>query len=120
MKLPGTYLAYAGLMAVFGQTTAGIHRGLLAVNMLAILLPFLLVRNVLDETSAVVAVISFSIQSVSPSVLGMSAHATHFVALFGVAGSFVLWPYSPSSRCGRAFHSGLLFGRASRRSRPGE
>ena len=27
MKLPGTYLAYAGLMAVFGETTVGIHFG---------------------------------------------------------------------------------------------
>ena len=26
MKLPGTYAAYAVLMAVFGQTIAGVHR----------------------------------------------------------------------------------------------
>ena len=38
MKLPGTYLAYAALMAVFGQTTAGIHLGLLAVNLATIVL----------------------------------------------------------------------------------
>src|SRR5258708_37546205 len=32
MKLPGTYAAYAVVMAVFGQTTAGIHLGLILVN----------------------------------------------------------------------------------------
>src|SRR5580692_10211323 len=33
MKLPGTYAAYAAMMAVFGQTTAGIHFGFLLVNL---------------------------------------------------------------------------------------
>ncbi len=33
MKMPGIYAAYAAIMAVFGQTTAGIHLGLLAVNL---------------------------------------------------------------------------------------
>src|SRR5208282_2489316 len=32
MKFPGTYAAYAVIMAVFGQTIAGIHLGLLLVN----------------------------------------------------------------------------------------
>src|SRR6266702_1142514 len=29
MKLPGTYLAYAGFLRTFGETPAGIHLGLL-------------------------------------------------------------------------------------------
>ena len=29
MKFPGTYAAYAAIMAIFGQTIAGIHFGLL-------------------------------------------------------------------------------------------
>src|SRR6266852_3512326 len=32
MKLPGTYAAYALIMALFGQTIGGIHLGLLLVN----------------------------------------------------------------------------------------
>jgi hypothetical protein len=32
MKLPGTYAAYAAIMAVFGQTSAGIHLGVILVN----------------------------------------------------------------------------------------
>src|SRR5689334_3555786 len=36
MKLPGTYLAYALGMAVFGQTIHGVHLTLLLVNNLAI------------------------------------------------------------------------------------
>src|SRR5512147_1379382 len=32
MKLPGIYAAYAAIMALFGQTTGGIHFGFLLVN----------------------------------------------------------------------------------------
>src|ERR1035438_1591219 len=32
MKLPGTYAAYAVIMAVFGQSPSGIHLGLTLVN----------------------------------------------------------------------------------------
>src|ERR1700739_1324691 len=42
MKLPGTYLAYALGMAIFGPTVAGIHATLIAVNSLTIILVFLL------------------------------------------------------------------------------
>src|SRR5689334_3444655 len=38
MKLPGTYAAYALIMAMFGQTPAGIHLGVLLVNAASILL----------------------------------------------------------------------------------
>src|ERR1700688_1285703 len=33
MKWPGTYVAYAAIMALFGQTPAGIHLGLLFVSL---------------------------------------------------------------------------------------
>jgi len=48
MKLPGTYAAYAALMAVFGQTIAGVHLGLLLVNGAAILLVYLLGKRLLE------------------------------------------------------------------------
>jgi 4-amino-4-deoxy-L-arabinose transferase-like glycosyltransferase len=91
MKLPGTYLAYAGLMAVFGQTIAGVHLGLLAVNLATIALIFFFTRDLFDPLSAALAAAAYAIMSSSPSVLGMAAHATHFVAVFGVAGAWVLW-----------------------------
>lgn len=40
MKLPGTYFAYTLGMKLFGQTTAGIHMTLLAVNSLTIVFVF--------------------------------------------------------------------------------
>src|SRR5438105_3760815 len=51
MKLPGTYAAYAGIMAVFGQTPAGIHLGVMLVNVGCILLVFLIGRRLLDDVT---------------------------------------------------------------------
>ena len=42
MKLPGTYAAYAAIMAVFGETASGIRIGLMLLNVAATLLVFLL------------------------------------------------------------------------------
>ena len=40
--LPGIYMAYAGILAVFDQTRAGIHLGLLIINAVSIVLVFML------------------------------------------------------------------------------
>src|ERR1700744_4119418 len=50
MKLPGTYVAYAALMAVFGQTKGGIHVGFLLLNLAAVALLFLVGCRLFDST----------------------------------------------------------------------
>ncbi len=110
MKLPGTYLAYAALMAVFGQTTAGIHLGLLAVNLATIVLLYRFVRGLFDPFSAGMAAVAYSVLSASPAMLGIQAHATHFVAFFGLAGAYLLWRHLQSGRWWQALAGGLLMG----------
>ena len=112
MKLPGTYIAYAALMAIFGKTTAGIHMGLLTANLATIVLLYRLDRELFDPFSAGMAAVAYAILSASPAVLGAAAHATHFVALFGLAGDFLLWRHLQSGRAWQAFASGLLLGTA--------
>src|SRR3954452_23268426 len=90
MKLPGTYAAYAVIMAIFGQTPSGIHLGLALVNAASIVLIFLIGKRLLDEPTGVVAAISFALLSTGTSVLGLAGHATHFVTLFALAGLLVL------------------------------
>src|ERR1039458_6009455 len=63
MKLPGTYAAYALIMAVFGQSAAGIHLGLALVNAASIILMFLLGRRLLGEASGVTAAVAFALLS---------------------------------------------------------
>src|SRR6185312_9522727 len=47
MKLPGTAVAYALIMALFGQTPSGIHFGLLLINAATIVMVWLLGRKLL-------------------------------------------------------------------------
>ena len=110
MKLPGTYLAYAAMMAVFGQTAAGIHLGLLTVNLLTIILLFLMGRELFDPFSAAAAALAYSLLSASFSVLGMAAPATHFVALFSLAGAWALWRAMNRDTLTLWAASGMLFG----------
>ncbi len=111
-KLPGIYLAYAAMMAVFGESASGIHLGLMVVNLATIILVFLLARDMFDALAGGIAAAAYALFAVSPSVFGTAAHATHFVALFGVAGAWVLWRALRAEKKLLLFLSGLLFGMA--------
>src|SRR5271170_7836441 len=91
MKFPGTYLAYAAIMRLFGETPAGIHFGLLLMTTATALMLFWLGKKILDETAGVVAATSYAILAASPSMLGLAGHATHFAAFFVTAGFCLMW-----------------------------
>jgi len=110
MKFPGTYAAYAAIMSIFGQTITGIHLGLLLVNAATIILIFLLGRQLLNSVVGLAAGMSYSVLSVSPSVLGFAGHATHFVLLPVLGGTLLLVNSAGRQGLGRLFASGLLFG----------
>jgi 4-amino-4-deoxy-L-arabinose transferase-like glycosyltransferase len=113
MKLPGTYYAYAAVMTVFGQTIEGIHLGLMVVNLLSTIILFLIARPLLGSAGAALAGAAFSIMSADLSVLGLFAHATHFVMLFALAGIWLLEQSSKSERrIPLLWGSGLCFGLA--------
>jgi hypothetical protein len=112
MKLPGTYFAYALGMASFGQTVAGIHYTLMVVNSLTIIFVFLLGRKLFGPIAGIAACATFGILSVSPAVMGMAAHANHFVILFAVAATVLLWKGEEFYRWYVFFFSGLFYGLA--------
>src|ERR1700733_14270946 len=68
MKLPGTYAAYAVILATFGQTASGIHLGLILVNTATTLLVFFLTARLFDSLAATAAALSYALLSTSPSV----------------------------------------------------
>jgi hypothetical protein len=90
MKLPGTYAAYAVIMTLFGQSPAGIHLGLALVNAASIALVYLIGRRLLDPAAGVAAAVAFALMTLSPTVLGLAGHATHFVTFFALAGLWAL------------------------------
>src|SRR5712691_6399903 len=110
MKFPGTYAAYALIMSIFGQTISGIHIGLLLVNAATVGLIFLLGRRLVNSMAGITAAASYAVLSVSPSVLGFAAHATHFVMLPVLGGTLLLVHRPDRQSFGRLFASGFLFG----------
>jgi len=112
MKFPGTYLAYAGIMALFGQTPAGIHFGLLVMTTATALMLFWLGQKILDEIAGVAAATSYMVLAASPSMLGLAGHATHFCAFFVTAGFCFMWQARQKENWWTLAASGALFGAA--------
>jgi hypothetical protein len=110
MKLPGTYAAYAAIMAVFGQTLTGIRLGLLLVNAATVLLLFLLGRRLFSSDVGLAAAAAYALLSFGLAVMGTAAHATHFVVLPAMAGLLLLLRAMESGRAMTFFWSGVLFG----------
>jgi len=119
MKLPGTYAAYALILAAFGQASAAVHLGLLLINAAAIALVYLLGQRLAGPLAGVVAAATYGLLSVSPSVLGLAGHATHFVVLPALGGILLLLKAIDAQRLRLFFCSGLLFGLAFLMKQPG-
>jgi hypothetical protein len=108
MKFPGVYAAYALIMWIFGESSIGIHLGLLIVNIASIVIVFLIARRLAGLIAGIAAAASYSILSASPSVVGLAAHATHFAMLPALLGALVL--LRPVLTKKMVFVSGIFFG----------
>lgn len=119
MKLPGVYVVNALILGVFGQTPSAIRFGLLLANGATIVLVALLGRRLWGPLAGVAAGAVFALLSMSGSVLGLAAHATHFVTLFAVAGLLALLVAQERGRGWWFFWSGVLLGFATLAKQPG-
>ena len=119
MKLPGAYAAYAAMMWVFGESASGIRIGLMLVNVAATILVFLLGKYLYGPVAGAVAGMTYSFLSCRPAVLGLYAHATHFVVLAALAGILLLLRAIDTERTGLFFGSGVCFGVAFLMKQPG-
>ena len=82
MKFPGTYAAYAAIMALFGQTPAGIHFGVLCLTTLTALMLFWLGKQILDGTAGMAAATFYAVMAASPAMLGLAGTCHAFRARF--------------------------------------
>src|SRR5205807_1451503 len=67
-----------------------IHVGLILINLVTAGLLLFLGRNILGELGGPAAAAAYCVLSLMPYVLGLAAHATHFVVMFAVAGTLLL------------------------------
>jgi len=119
MKLPGTYAAYAAILAVFGQTSRGIHLGLLLVNAISVILLYLVAAHLLGTLAGTIAGASYALLSTHQGVFGFAAHATHFVVLAALTGLVLLLRAEETRSATFFFWSGLTFGLAFLMKQPG-
>lgn len=119
MKFPGTSVAYAVLMAIFGESTTGLHVGLILVNVATIGVIFFLANRLLGEIAGIAAASAYAMLSLMPYVLGQAAHATHFVVLPALLGALVLDCSLDRKSMTRIFGSACLFGLALIMKQPG-
>jgi hypothetical protein len=112
MKLPGTYAAYAVMMAAFGETVAGIRIGMMFVLLGNTLLVFFLGRKLLGDLAATVAAASYTLMANRLSTMSLDGHATHFIVLMALAGTLLLLRAIETQRTLVLFGSGFFFGLA--------
>jgi len=110
MKMPGIYAAYAAVLTVFGQSHRGIHFALILINVLTTVLLFLLFRRLFDNEIAFAGAAGFSILSLTPASLGITANAEHFVLLFAVTALLVLLRGVDKRKGLLVLASGFIFG----------
>ncbi|MBW2604810.1 MAG: glycosyltransferase family 39 protein [Deltaproteobacteria bacterium] len=110
VRMPGVYAAYAFIMAVFGETPAGIHTGLLFLNMGTVILLVFVGKKLFDLMTGVVAGASFAVLSLSQFVQGVFAQNEHFVILPVLGGLWLLLNATSSNKHYAYMLSGLLFG----------
>ncbi len=119
MKLPGTYAAYAAILAVFGQTARGIHLGLLFVNAVSVILLYVFTARLFGTLAGAIAGASYALLSAHKSVLGFEAHSTHFIVLAALIGLILLLCAEETRRTAFFSWSGLAFGIAFLMKQPG-
>jgi len=112
MKFPGTYYAYSVILALLGSTPSAIRKGLLLVNTATILPLFLIARRLAGDFAAGAAGASFVLLASSTTMMGLFAHATHFVLLPAMFGLWLLLRALDSGRPAPLFGSGVLLGLA--------
>jgi 4-amino-4-deoxy-L-arabinose transferase-like glycosyltransferase len=112
MKLPGTYAMYALIMAAFGGSPAGVHAGLAIVSLATAVLFYFAFRRLFSATVGLAAGSLYICMAVSPAVLGMAAHATHFVNLFVALGCWVCSRWDDRRWFVSSALAGLTFGMA--------
>ena len=110
MKFPGIYAAYAAIMAVFGQSIAGIHVGFILINAATIVLVYMLGKRLFSTAAGVAASAAYALMSLGTGVLGAQAHATHFVVIAALGGTLLLLRGIDNGRWYTLLVSGALYG----------
>jgi hypothetical protein len=91
----------------------------LLVNLATVGLVLLIGLRLVNWETGLAAATAYVVLAINPAVMGLAAHATHFVVLFTLAGLLLLLGDTSSSSLASIFISGLLLGVAVLMKQPG-
>lgn len=86
MRLPGIYVVYSSILAVFGQTASAIHLGLLITNVITIGFVALLATRLYEARVGIAAGVAFALLTLPTATRGLTSNSEHFILLFAMAG----------------------------------
>lgn len=112
MKLPGMSYLNALFLKCFGESVSGVRLGLLTANIASAVLVCVIGARAWGMAAGAVAAAIFALMTVSQHLLGLFAHATHFVVLFALAGVALLFPLRKNLSPYLLLSAGVLFGLA--------
>ena len=92
MKLPGAYLSNAAIQAVLGQTGRGVHLGHALFNLATMLLIWRIGRRLDRPLTGLAAAAFFGVLSMNRFILGLHAHAEHFLVFWMLLGLLLALP----------------------------
>jgi len=109
-KYPGIFYFYAFMIAVFGDTVEGMHKGFIFLNVATIILIFYAARNLFSPIAGIVSATTFAILSLTPFLSGFTVQSEHGVAFFTSLGLLFYSLYNTKGKWLYNFLMGVSFG----------
>ncbi len=82
IKFPGLFYLYAFVVNFFGDTVQGMHKGFMWINIFTMIFVFFAVKNLFNNTAAIIAAATFSVVSITPALSGFTVQSEHGVSFF--------------------------------------
>ncbi len=86
MRLPGVYLTFAAIQAIFGHSVVGAHFALLLANSATVVLVYFIGRSLFGARSGLGAALFYGVTSSLIVTLGQAANSEHFINLWVAIG----------------------------------
>lgn len=101
VKFPGLFYMYGFIVAMFGDTVEGMHRGFMYMNILSMVFIYFAARNLFSPVAGLISAITFAFVSLTPNLSGFTVQSEHGVAFFislgllfySLAKNFSKWYY---------------------------
>jgi 4-amino-4-deoxy-L-arabinose transferase-like glycosyltransferase len=109
MKPPALFYLYALINSVFGYTIEGLHTSVLVFNFLSALGIYFLIKKWINNWSAAITGICFSIFAFNPIISGFAGVAEHYMNFILIAAAIVIQKGILNKRLWLVGLAGMLF-----------